>query len=280
MIKKIYLFIKEVIVRMIDNKLDTYVNAMTFRMILAIFPLIIVMIASLGFFNINVSKLMGSFLLTLPEEIRSITNNVLTEVFETKQVSIISTSAAIALFSASSGFMSLMDGMNTAFGRESKFNYLRTRVICMILVIVFVALILLSLGLLIFGDVIAGVLIEFNFGRYIPKAINAMFLLAIGVFIGVIFMVILHKVAIDKRIPLRVIFPGSFFTVGAWLIVSKVFNFYVNNFYRYSIVYGSIGAFFVFALWLNMLSYVILIGSQISAVLYDKNFMDRLKTLA
>lgn len=280
MIKKIYLFIKEVIVRMIDNKLDTYVNAMTFRMILAIFPLIIVMIASLGFFNINVSKLMGSFLLTLPEEIRSITNNVLTEVFETKQVSIISTSAAIALFSASSGFMSLMDGMNTAFGRESKFNYLRTRVICMILVIVFVALILLSLGLLIFGDVIAGVLIEFNFGSYIPKAINAMFLLAIGVFIGVIFMVILHKVAIDKRIPLRVIFPGSFFTVGAWLIVSKVFNFYVNNFYRYSIVYGSIGAFFVFALWLNMLSYVILIGSQISAVLYDKNFMDRLKTLA
>lgn len=277
MAKKIYLFIKEVIVRIIDNDLYTQANAMTFRMILAIFPLLIIMIASLGFFNIDITKPLSGFLMTLPEEIRTIINNVIVEVFETKHISIISTSAVIALFSASSGFISMIDGMNTAFAKERKLSFIRTRLICMVLVFVFVFIILISLGLLIFGDAIANLLVELNLGYYIPKALNVVFYLAIGVFIGVLFIIILHKTAIDKSIPVKVILPGAFFTVGAWLIASAVFNFYVNNFYRYSIVYGSIGTFFVFALWMNLLSYVILIGSQINAVLYDKNFMSSLK---
>jgi membrane protein len=58
--------------------------------------------------------------------------------------------------------------------------------------------------------------------------------------------------------------------MGLWLVVSKCFNIYINNFSRYSAVYGSIGAIFVFALWINFLSYALLIGGQINAVIYDK----------
>ncbi len=277
MTKKIYLFIKEVVVRIIDNDLYTQANAMTYRMILAIFPLLIIMIASLGFFNIDVTKPLNEFLMTMPEEISTIVNNVIFEVFETRHISIISTSAVIALFSASSGFISMIDGMNTAFAQERKLNFIRTRLMCMVLVFVFVFIILISLGLLIFGDIISNLLVELNLGEYIPRALNAVFYLIIGIFVGVIFIVILHKTAINKSIPVKIILPGAFFTVGAWLIASAVFNFYVNNFYRYSIVYGSIGTFFVFALWMNILSYVILIGSQINAVLYDKDFMMKLR---
>lgn len=277
MAKKIYLFSKEVIERIIDNDLYTQANAMTYRMILAIFPLLIIMIASLSFFNIDISKPLDELLMTMPNEIRSLANDVIAEVFETKHISIISTSAVIALFSASSGFISMVDGMNTAFAKERKLNFIRTRLMCMVLVFVFVLIILFSLGLLIFGDAISNLLVELDLGYYIPKAINSVFYLIIGIFIGALFLVILHKTAIDRSIPVKVILPGAFFTIGSWLIASAIFNFYVNNFYRYSIVYGSIGTFFVFALWMNLLSYVILIGSQINAVLYDKSFMSKLK---
>jgi membrane protein len=63
--------------------------------------------------------------------------------------------------------------------------------------------------------------------------------------------------------------------MGLWLVVSKCFNIYINNFARYSAVYGSIGAIFVFALWLNFLSYALLIGGQINAIFYDKREIAR-----
>ena len=273
MLIKIFIFTREVIKRTVNNKLYTQANAITLRLILALLPLAIVMIASLSFFDIEITKYIGKFIETLPDDIAVAAEKVLTEVFETHHISILSTSAVISLFSASSGFMSMIDGMNTAFNKKRRFGYIRTRIACIILVVIFILLILVSLILLIFGDVIIELLESFELWDFIPVIYSEIHFLIIGIFTGVAFFVILHKVAIDRYIPIRIIIPGAFFTVAGWLVASKAFNFYINNFYKYSVVYGSIGIFFAFALWLNIIAFVILIGSQISAVLYDKDFM-------
>jgi membrane protein len=83
-------------------------------------------------------------------------------------------------------------------------------------------------------------------------------------------IILIYLLAVEKKIGIRRLIPGALFTMGLWLVVSKCFNIYVNNFSRYSAVYGSIGAIFVFALWINFLSYALLIGGQINAVIYDK----------
>jgi len=44
---------------------------------------------------------------------------------------------------------------------------------------------------------------------------------------------------------------------------------YVNNFSRYSKVYGSIAGVFVLMFWLNIISFVLLLGSEINALLDD-----------
>lgn len=61
--------------------------------------------------------------------------------------------------------------------------------------------------------------------------------------------------------------------MGSWMIISKLFNIYISHFSRYNIVYGSIGTLFVFALWINIFSYVLLLGGQINAVFCDDNYM-------
>ncbi|MDO5389026.1 MAG: YhjD/YihY/BrkB family envelope integrity protein, partial [Clostridia bacterium] len=82
---------------------------------------------------------------------------------------------------------------------------------------------------------------------------------------------------INIKIEIKCLLPGIMFTIISWYVVSKGFNIYINNFSRYSVIYGSIAAIFVFGIWLFLLSSLILIGSQINAVLYDKEFMARLK---
>jgi len=204
-------------------------------------------------------------------------SSVLIDVFDTKHISLLSTSAVVSIYSSSLGFLSMIIGMNHAFNKEPSKGPIGIRILSILLVFVFIILIFLSLGALIFGDVIVDVLTYFNLKDYIPRSMHNLFMLSIGILVGIVFLIVVHKTAVDKNIPIKHILPGAFFTISVWLIASKVFNFYVNNFYRYSILYGSIGTFFVFVLWLNILCYVILIGSQINAVLCDDEFMDKLK---
>ncbi|MGN1318187.1 MAG: YihY/virulence factor BrkB family protein [Lachnospirales bacterium] len=272
--KKYIKFTKEVIVKIYNNDLLTQANAMTFSMILAIFPIIIIMIASLSFFNIDITTYVQDFSKTLPTDVEKLLNSVLVDVFETRHISIISTSAVIALYSASSGIASMIKGMNKAFEKEVDTGPIVTRLMSVVFVFLFIVLIVLSLGLLIFSDVIASILTSLNLGQFIPHFLYSAVVVGIGMFAVIAFFVILHRVMVDKTIPLRNILPGVLFTVIVWYIASGAFNFYVNNFYRFSLLYGSIGTFLVLVIWLNILCHVILIGSQINAVLCDDNFMD------
>ena len=283
MIKKILFFTREVVKRIFENDLYTQANAMTFRMILAIFPMIIVMIASISFFGVELESYVSPLLNNINDETKSIFVDMLEDVFVKKHVSIISVSAVVSIYSASSGIYAMIKAMNKTFDKVPEKGFFRTRIVSIFLVITFIVIIILSLGVLIFGDLIGRFLISLEIFKHTPYILSNyiydIFFLFVGVSLCVSFLIVVNKIAVDKKIPTKNLLPGAFFTVGVWLIASKIFNFYVNNFYRYSLLYGSIGTFFVFSLWMNIFCYVILIGSQINAVLYDKNFMDWLNNL-
>ncbi len=66
------------------------------------------------------------------------------------------------------------------------------------------------------------------------------------------------------------VFPGTVFTSLAWVLVSTVFSFYMNHFSRYSLIYGSIGAFIMLLLWIYMSCLILLLGAVVNAALYAK----------
>ena len=72
--------------------------------------------------------------------------------------------------------------------------------------------------------------------------------------------------------------PGAIFTVSGWLIFSRLFNFYVNNFSNYDVIYGSLGGVIVLITWLYLSSWTILAGSEVNArLLYKKRNRTRIK---
>ncbi len=65
--------------------------------------------------------------------------------------------------------------------------------------------------------------------------------------------------------------PGAIFTSIAWIILSMGFAFYVNNYGKYTDIYGSIGVVIVLMVWLQITSTTILLGGELNALLmYDK----------
>lgn len=270
--KKVYLFVYEVYVRMRDNELVDMANALTFKLILSVFPFIICIMSSVAFFNLDVSTALQNFLGEAPDSVRDILMGFIGEVTETKRVSLLSTSLLVSFFSASSGVYTFMKGINRAYNAKERRGYILQRFISLLVVIIFAALIVVSLYVYIFSDKIN----ELVFGSeiHLPVIVINLRSYIITYCLTFIMIMAIYMLSVVERPKIRQLVPGAIFTMVAWLGISKCFNIYINNFSRYSAIYGSIGAVFVFALWLNLLSYVLLIGGQINAICYDRKWIE------
>lgn len=267
--KKAFSFIVCFIKKFEENELIYFANALTYRLLFALFPFIIFLITLLGFFDFEIDEEIQNILFSMPQEIRDIFSVFLEEVVYTKNLSILSISLFISVFSASSGFNYLIKGINKAFDIEDERSFFKIRAISVLLVFVFSFLIIASLILFIFCDAIENFLMNFTGSVDILNKIFGMTGYIIDVVALFAIIIVTFKIAVYKKISFKQLVPGTAVVVGGWLLMSKIFNIYVNNFSKVSVVYGGLGSIFILLVWLNMLSMIILGGSQINAIIIE-----------
>lgn len=274
---KVFLFFCEVKNRVIKNDLMTYANSLTFKMIIAIFPFLIALLTLLAFLNLPAERIIDAIVGNMPDELAELITYYISEVLGEKRLSLLSSSIVVAVYSASAGFHTMVKGVCNSFGINEYRTFIKTRIISIILMLIFVVIIIATLYIVIFGDAINNFLEKRGIIENIPTIITGTLMHLVTGCVIVLFLILLYKFSINIKIEIKCLLPGIMFTIISWYVVSKGFNIYINNFSRYSVIYGSIAAIFVFGIWLFLLSSLILIGSQINAVLYDKEFMARLK---
>ena len=89
--------------------------------------------------------------------------------------------------------------------------------------------------------------------------------IAIGIYVFIL-LLLTYKTIPSRGLSFRSVLGGAVFSTAAWLIVSVLFSFYVDNIANYSAIYGSIGAFIVLMLWLFIINNIILTGALINKV--------------
>jgi len=100
--------------------------------------------------------------------------------------------------------------------------------------------------------------IVFNILRYIISAVILFFS-----------VILISKIALfkNRKTTLNALSVGALFTSVAWVLVSAIFNIYVDNFANFSALYGSVGAVIVLMLWVNIMCITLLVGVEINAVI-------------
>lgn len=78
---------------------------------------------------------------------------------------------------------------------------------------------------------------------------------------------VLYYVAPDAELPFRWITPGGFAATVLMLLSSVALSLYVANLGRYDQLYGQVGTVVVLMLWLYIVTFMVLIGIEINAVL-------------
>ncbi len=264
-------FIRILIKKTLENELMLMSNALTYKLLIAIFPFIIFLMTLLGFSNLNIEQYIIEVSKTLPNPIEDILIVFVQEVIQTPNVSLLSTSFLVTIYSASTGFNSIIQGLNRAYEQEDDRSFIIKRGTSVMLVFIFAILVNCSLLLFIFSDYIKNMIIKYTKLEFIPYFLDSLFLYIFIAMVLLVMVLVIYKISISKKVVLKSILPGAIITVFSWLILSKGFNIYINNFSRYSKIYGSIGGIFVLVIWINMISLILLLGGQVNAILEKIN---------
>lgn len=171
-------------------------------------------------------------------------------------------SLGVGYFLASNGMSSIIVASNTIYGiKDSGFFKRRLKAIIMELVIVILFLFILVVPLL--GDSIVNLLHYFNLDTSTTTTIITIFNFLSGPFSWLIiflFIRTIYAMAPDTKLVSRHVTGGALFTTFAWIVITSLYSYYINNFANYSVFYGSLANIVILMIWVYLLSYAFVIG--------------------
>jgi membrane protein len=255
---------KDLIKNIIEDEVGTYSAQLAFFLTLSIFPFLIFVINVLSFTELGGQALVLDFTKYLPQDIAKIIDTVVTETVQARSGTILIVAILGTVWTSSKGARSIITGLNRVYGVKEKRSIFKLYLVSTLFVLALSLIILLSIILLVFGEVIAQAVLDFIGFSQIFTDIWPFLQYGLTIAMLMLTFVLLYKYAPNKKIKFSHVWKGSLFAIIGWILVSRAFAFYVNNFGNYQLVYGSIGGLIVFLLWLYISSMVILIGGEIN----------------
>ena len=143
-------------------------------------------------------------------------------------------------------------------------GYFRIRAVSMVYTLLFIAVLLLTLGLSVFGTAILGWLpkAEHPAVRFLWNLIDLRFFLMLT--IQTLLFTAMYAVLPGRRNRLLDSFPGAVLASLGWLVFSDLFSLYVENFSRYSNIFGSVYAVALSMLWLYFCMSILFYGAVVN----------------
>ncbi len=245
-----------------DDCLDMAAE-MSFYFVLSLFPFFLVLAAILGWLpSTTVWQSFAQWITDyLPHQSRRVVFSTILDL--TRGYSgFLSFGLVAALWSASSGFVSLMESLTVAYGARDVRGYWKKRAIATCATIVAALFFLASFGLLAMGHWGASQ-ISFRLSGISAFQIHR----GIGRWIATLAMMVLAIDAINYFLPgikrrWHWLTSGTAFVVITLIASTWGLNFYVRRFGTFPRIYGALAGFFILLTWIYIVNLIVLIGAE------------------
>ena len=174
-----------------------------------------------------------------------------------------------AIYLASNGCGSMIITSNVIYKIKNK-NPIRQKIKAIFMTVVLIVLILFIVIVPAFGELIISSIAK-NYPGKIIDTISVGYnyleypLSFLLIFIGI---KILYTLAPDEKIPSYYNNYGTLFTTLLWIIITRVYAIYLNNFNTYNLFYGSLANVVIMLFWIYLLAYVFTMGMAINSDRY------------
>ena len=262
-------FVKEMYYRLMYDEISLLSANLSYYFILSLFPMLIVALALTPYFKIDQQFLLEKIQSYAPGDLGDYLFDMISEVLNNKNNTIITVGIVFTLWSASSGIYGIIIAFNNAFRVRDGRIWIVTKLISVILTALFLIGMFVALVLIVFGKQLTYILFHkfnldegyYNLWSVLNSSLPVLFIFLIFVF--------LYTMGPNLKLKAISIIPGAVFATISWIIVSKLFGYYIDHFSSYIKTYGTIGAFMAFILWLYITGYILIIGAEINAIFHN-----------
>jgi membrane protein len=243
---------------------------LSYYFLLALFPLLLVMMALLGIFADKGTELRNNLIAYLgqvmPASAGDLVRSTVDELSNSAGAGKISFGLLAAVWAASNGMGAISESLNAAYAVKETRPYWKVRLVAVGLTASLALLIVTALALLLYGyqiaDAIAvwaGLSGAFIITWKIVQWPIVLFFILLG------FNLIYYFAPDLKKQDWKWVTPGSMIGVIIWLLVSFGFKAYLSYFNSYSATYGSLGALIIMMLWFYFTGMAIMIGGEVNS---------------
>jgi membrane protein len=261
---------KRVVHAVDEADLLDYASSLAFNFLLALFPLLLFMLALFGLFASRSSELQTSLLSYfadfLPPSAFQLLNDTTNELAKSSTGGKLTFGIVLALWFGSGGISSMISTLNAAYRVRESRSWLRVRTTALGLTVAISILLLAALFILLAGgQIVDWIGMKLNLGTTVVIVWKTMQWVAAALFAIVSFWMVYHCGPSLGRRKWYWGIPGSIFGACLWLASSAGFRLYLHFFNTYTATYASLGAVMILLVWLYVTGLAFLIGGEINA---------------
>ena len=242
--------------------------SISFSVFLAIFPFLIFLFTIIPFipiehFQLSLLKIIEDFMPTMAyDTVRETIIDIVTR----PRSSLLIINLILTLYFSTNGVNSLIEAFNNTYHSHETRSSFKQYLISILIVLINSFLLILAIGLITFGSSLLHWILPYN----IESSIIVVFLLQLLrwlIITGLLLMAIsiIYYLAPAKHRSFRFLSAGSLLATILVVITTLGFNFYVDNFSRYNVLYGSLGTLMIVLVWIYINSISLIVGFELNA---------------
>ena len=262
---RIYRILRGFARQMSRVNVNAYASSTAFFIFLSLIPMIMLICSILSFTPLLQESDLLAAVGLLPPSISPFLFPLVQSIYDST-FGMVSVTAIVTVWSAGKGVLALMRGLNAMNGVVEDRNYVLQRLIASFYLIIFLVTVVFSLTVMVFGNLLAGVVIRHAPGM---EALFELLLHLRGIFSWCIMTMIfaaMYTYIPNCKLKFSHQIPGAVFSATSWNLFSWGFSIYVQHFNAFD-MYGSLTTIVILMLWLYFCFYLFLIGAHINRFL-------------
>jgi membrane protein len=252
-----------------DEHLFVFAAGLSYYFVLSLFPLLVSMASLLAYVPIPhlFEGLLGLMARLVPGDGMSLVRNIVSDVVNHKHPHFLTLGLVFTIWTASSGFAAIIDGLNVVYRVRETRPVWKTRPIALGLTLLAGSLLLVAVGLMVEGTYFG----IWAMGRFdLNPAIFATWrYLRGGIATGfaVLAVELLYHFGPDVSHRFRYSLAGAIVAVMTWIGLSYLLGLYFRHFDSLDKTYGPLGAAIGLYVWFYLSGFAILVGGEINFLL-------------
>ncbi|MCR5324410.1 MAG: YihY/virulence factor BrkB family protein [Lachnospiraceae bacterium] len=268
MLKSIFGFCDRFSKKVTRDAVSAYSGEAALYVIISLFPFLMFLLTLLKYLPFSQAELLKVLSGFFPNNIYSYIVTIVEELYSTSGT-VLSVTIILALWSASRGILTIYRGLNKIYGIDETRNYFFLRLKSMLYTFAFSIILIMLLGLYVFGNQIKIKLTE-SFPQFMQNKYTILvvsFRAVIGIVILMILFIAMYNYMPNRRSKIQNQLPGAVIASLGWVGFSYLYSFYIDHMGSIMATYGSLTAAVLCILWLYCCMSIFFFGAEVNSVL-------------